>query len=186
MGTEILVSSLQMLTTFYLTLLILRFLFQLCQVDYFNPISQFIAKATNPVTEPVRKMVPPVRRFDFASVIVAILFQAIMYLVILSLAGYGFQPLALLIWGFLKVVSLVFTIYFFAIIAMIVISWLAPGNPHPGIQIINQITEPIMAPFRNLLPPMGGLDLSPILVFLVLNMLQVVMSHLQQAAGMPF
>ncbi len=109
-----------------------------------------------------------------------------MYLVILSLAGYGFQPLALLIWGFLKVVSLVFTIYFFAIIAMIVISWLAPGNPHPGIQIINQITEPIMAPFRNLLPPMGGLDLSPILVFLVLNMLQVVMSHLQQAAGMPF
>lgn len=186
MGTQILVESLQMLTTVYLTLLILRFLFQLCQVDFYNPISQFIASATNPVTNPVRKLIPPVRRFDGASLITAMVIQAIMYLVILSLAGYGFQPLALLVWGVLKVVSLILTIYFFAIIGMIVISWLAPGNPHPGIQIIHQITEPIMAPFRNLLPPMGGLDLSPILVFLVLNMVQVVMSHLQQAAGMPF
>ena len=186
MGTEILVSTLQMLSMFYLTIVVLRFLFQLCQVDYFNPISQFIAKATNPVTEPVRKMVPPVKRFDGASLIVAVLFQSIMYLIILSLAGYGFQPLALLVWGVLKVISLVITIYFFAIIGMIVISWLAPGNPHPGIQIIHQITEPIMAPFRNLLPPMGGLDLSPILVFLVLNMVMVVMRHMETAAGMPF
>jgi len=58
MGTEILVSTLQMLSMFYLTIVVLRFLFQLCQVDYFNPISQFIAKATNPVTQPIRSIIP--------------------------------------------------------------------------------------------------------------------------------
>jgi YggT family protein len=185
MGTEILVSTLQMLSMFYLTIVVLRFLFQLCQVDYFNPISQFIAKATNPVTQPIRSIIPPVQRFDFASLIFAILFQALMYVIILSIAGYGFTP-AVLMWGVLKVAGLIINIYFFAIIAMIVISWIAPGNTHPGIQLIHQITEPIMAPFRGLLPPMGGLDLSPILVFLVLNMVMVVMRNLEAAAGMPF
>ena len=185
MGTEILVSTLQMLSMFYLTIVVLRFLFQLCQVDYFNPISQFIAKATNPVTQPIRSVIPPVRRFDFASLIFAVLFQALMYVIILSIAGYGFTP-AVLLWGVLKVAGLIINIYFFAIIAMIVISWIAPGNTHPGIQLIHQITEPVMAPFRGLLPPMGGLDLSPILVFLVLNMVMVVMRHMETAAGMPF
>jgi len=68
-----------------------------------------------------------------------------MYVIILSIAGYGFTP-AVLMWGVLKVAGLIINIYFFAIIAMIVISWIAPGNTHPGIQLIHQITEPIMAP----------------------------------------
>lgn len=185
MGTEILVRILQMLSMFYLTIVVLRFLFQLCQVDYFNPLSQFIATATNPVTNPIRKVIPPVSRIDFASLIFAVLFQALVYVIILSILGAGFTP-AVLAWGAIKVLSLVVTIYFFAIIAMIVISWLAPGNPHPAIQIIHQITEPIMAPFRGLLPPMGGLDLSPILVFLVLNVIQIVVRNLEAAAGVPF
>lgn len=186
MGTQILVESLQMLSTLYLTLIILRFLLQLSRADYHNPISQFVAKATNPVTNPIRRVVPPYGPFDGASLIFAVLFQTLMYAIILGIAGQMAPIVSLLAWGALKVLGLIVTLYFFAIIAMIVISWIAPGNAHPGIQLIFQITEPVMKPFRSILPPMGGLDLSPIFAFLVLNMIRVVLSQLEMAAGMPF
>ena len=186
MTTDIIVSSLQLVTMFYLTIIILRFLLRLADADFFNPITQFVVKATNPVVAPFQKAIPPFRKFDTATVVVAILFQALSYFVIIAVAGQVVDPLTLLLWGAVKVLSVVVTLYFFAIIAMIVISWIAPGSAHPGIQMIRQITEPVMAPFRSILPPMGGLDLSPILVFLVLNMIRVVVSHMEMAVGMPF
>ena len=186
MGTEILVQTLQMVSILYLTIIILRFLLQLSQADFFNPISQFVSKATNPVLNPIRRVVPPTGPVDWASLIFAVLFQSLMYAVILGIVGTMAPIGTLLVWGLLKVIGLVVTIYFFAVIAMIVISWIAPGSSHPGIQLIFQVTEPIMRPFRSILPPMGGLDLSPILLFIVLNMVRVMLSHMEMAAGIPF
>ncbi|TVP59578.1 MAG: YggT family protein [Halomonadaceae bacterium] len=186
MLAQILVQSLQLLTMFYLTILILRFLLRLAEADFYNPITQFVVKATNPPVAPFQRMLPPWNNFDFATLLVAVLFQSLTYTLLLLLMGAMTDPLTLLAWGAVKVLSVVVTIYFFAVIAMIVISWIAPGNPHPGIQLIQQVTEPVMRPFRSVLPPMGGLDLSPILLFLVLNMLRVVVSHLEVAVGLPF
>ena len=64
---------------------------------------------------------------------------------------------------------------------MIILSWVAQGSRHPAIHLLYQITEPVMAPFRKLLPPMGGLDFSPILVFVLINVIQIVLRHMAAA-----
>jgi YggT family protein len=80
--------------------------------------------------------------------------------------------------------GLLVNIYFFALLAMIILSWVAAGSRHPAIYLLYQITEPVMAPFRKVLPPMGGLDLSPILVFVLINIIQIALRHLAQAVGL--
>jgi YggT family protein len=95
------------------------------------------------------------------------------------------NPLLLLIWSALGIVAMVVNIYFIAILASIVLSWVAPGSYNPTVVLIHQLTEPVMAPFRKLLPPMGGLDLSPILVFLLINVVQIVLRHLAAGIGLP-
>jgi len=174
MGTEILVSTLQMLSMFYLTIVVLRFLFQLCQVDYFNPISQFIAKATNPVTQPIRSIIPgPALRLRLTDLRHPLPGADVRHHPLhRRLRLHPRRPYVGCTQG------------------------RRPDHQHlllrhhrhdrhqldrprqhpPGIQLIHQITEPIIwPPSAGLLPPMGGLDLSPILVFLVLNMVMVVM-----------
>ena len=70
------------------------------------------------------------------------------------------------------------------LLAMIILSWIAPGSNHPAIYLLYQITEPVMAPFRKLLPPMGGLDLSPILVFILINVIQIALRHTAASVGL--
>ncbi|MFE8071292.1 YggT family protein [Marinobacteraceae bacterium S3BR75-40.1] len=192
MLSQILISSLQLLSTFYLTLVLLRFLLQLARADFFNPITQFVVKATNPPLRPLRRIIPGIGGVDGASLVLAVLIQGIVYTLIL-LAGNAGATLAqsplqaavtVLAWSGVTVLSLIVKIYFWSILAVIIISWVAPASHHPAIQLLIQLTEPIMRPFRNLLPPMGGLDLSPILVFLVLNVVNIVIAHLGQAVGL--
>jgi len=185
MLTEILVSSLKLLTTFYITIVLLRFLFQLSRADFYNPISQFVVKATNPLVRPIRKIVPGIGAFDGASLVLAILLQTLVFSFISLLAGAPVAIVPYIAWSAVIVLNLLVQIYFWAVIAMIILSWVAPRSYHPAVQLLHQITEPVMRPFRRLLPPMGGLDLSPILLFLVINVLQVVISHLAHAVGLP-
>ena len=80
--------------------------------------------------------------------------------------------------------GLIVKIYFWSVIAVVVVSWIAPQSGHPAIQLVAQLTEPVMRPVRNLMPSMGGLDLSPIIVFLILNVISVVIDHMKVAAGL--
>ena len=92
--------------------------------------------------------------------------------------GYGLvPPLYIILWAPLGVVSLFLSFYFFAILASIILSWVAPGSPSPVIYLLHQLTEPVMAPFRKLLPAMGGLDLSPILVFVAIQIAQIFVAY---------
>ena len=90
----------------------------------------------------------------------------------------------LLLWSALGVVGLLVNIYFFALLAMIILSWVAPGSQHPAIALLYQITEPIMAPFRKMLPAMGGMDFSPILLFILINVIQIALRHMAIAVGL--
>ena len=78
----------------------------------------------------------------------------------------------------IKVLQLTLQIYFWAIIGVIILSWVAPGNSHPGAKLLFQLTEPVMAPFRRILPNLGGLDLSPIIVFLLINAGNIALSSM--------
>ncbi len=187
MLAEIVITILLIASSFYLTIVLLRFLLQIARADFYNPISQFVVKATNPLLNPLRRIIPGWGGIDGASLVLAIAVQALTFFLILIALNGGvpaINPLTLLAWSVLNVLDLIVTIYFWSVIAVVVISWVAPGSGHPAIQLVSQITEPVMRPVRNLMPSMGGLDLSPIIVFLILNVIRVVIDGLQRNAGM--
>ncbi|MDP4788772.1 MAG: YggT family protein, partial [Haliea sp.] len=105
---------------------------------------------------------------------------------LLALDGSG-PPgvLRLFVWSLLGVAGLVVNIYFFALLAMIILSWVAPGSRHPALLLLFQLTEPVMAPVRRLLPNMGGIDFSPILLFILINVIQIALGHMAAAARLP-
>lgn len=176
----------QTLFQLYLLALMLRLLLQLARADFYNPISQFVVKVTSPLLKPLRRVIPGVGGIDIASIVLILLIQVIATAILVVIRGYSIpNPLLLLIWGALGSVGLLINIYYFTILAAIIVSWIAPGSYHPAILLLHQLTEPVMRPFRNLIPPIGGLDLSPIFVFLAINVLQILLGHLCAAVGLP-
>jgi len=170
----------------YLVLVVLRGMLQTARADFYNPISQFVVRATNPPLRVLHRVIPGRGRFDPAVLVLAVVLQVVAILTTLLLAGFALpSPLTLLIWGLIGVAGLIVNAYLVAIIIMIVVSWVAPGTRHPAVLLTYQITEPVMAPVRSVLPSAGGLDFSPILVFIIINVLQIALRHMATAAGLP-
>jgi YggT family protein len=187
MLADIVITILAIASTFYMTVVLLRFLLQLARADFYNPITQFVVKATNPPLRPLRKIIPGWGGIDGASLVLAVIIQAITFFLILIALNGGIpsmNPLTLLVWAVLNVLGLIVKIYFWSVIAVVVVSWIAPQSGHPAIQLVAQLTEPVMSPVRKVMPSMGGLDLSPIIVFLILNVISVVIDHMKVAAGL--
>ena len=182
---EILGYLVQTFLSQYLVAMLLRFLLQLVRADFYNPISQFLVKVTNPLVIPLRRVIPGLGGLDLASLLLAVLLQLAGIVLLLLINGIGLPGVfTLLVWSLLGVLGLLVNIYFFALLGMIILSWVAAGSRHPAIYLLYQITEPVMAPFRKVLPAMGGLDFSPILVFILINIIQIALRHMAQAAGL--
>ena len=90
-----------------------------------------------------------------------------------------------LIWSARGAVCLLINIIFYSVLAIIVVSFLAPQSGHPAVEFLWQLTEPVMAPLRSILPPLGGLDFSPILLFIGINVIRVSLANMAVAVGMP-
>ncbi|WP_416058707.1 YggT family protein [Pseudomonas aeruginosa] len=179
---------LQTLGSLYLLIVLLRFILQLVRADFYNPLSQFIVRATKPLLNPLRRIIPGFGGIDLASLVLAILIQLVLMILILMLMGYGIGGfiMQLLIWSIIAVTSLFLKVFFFALIISVILSWVAPGSYNPGAQLVNQICEPLLMPFRKLLPNLGGLDLSPIFAFLALKLIDMlVINNLAAMTGMP-
>ena len=178
---------LQTLGSLYLLIVLLRFVLQLVRANFYNPLCQFIVKATQPLLKPLRRIIPSVFGLDMSSLVLAILVQlALMALTLLLTYGTTGNPLQLFIWSLIGVTALFLKIFFFALIISVILSWVAPGSHNPGAELVNQICEPALAPFRRLLPNLGGLDISPILAFMVLKLLDMlVINNLAAMTGMP-
>ncbi|EOV0892194.1 TPA: YggT family protein [Pseudomonas aeruginosa] len=179
---------LQTLGSLYLLIVLLRLILQLVRADFYNPLSQFIVRATKPLLNPLRRIIPGFGGIDLASLVLAILIQLVLMILILMLMGYGVGGfiMQLLIWSIIAVTSLFLKVFFFALIISVILSWVAPGSYNPGAQLVNQICEPLLMPFRKLLPNLGGLDLSPIFAFLALKLIDMlVINNLAAMTGMP-
>jgi len=176
----------QTLCQLFLLALIMRVLLQLARADSYNPISQFLIKVTQPLLKPIRRFIPSIGKVDTATLIAILLIQMLTTAALVALQGYSIpNPLDLLIWAVLGTLGMLINIYFIAILASIIISWVAPGSYNPLILLLHQLTEPVMAPFRKIVPAMGGLDLSPIFVFLTINVLQIMLSHIAASVSLP-
>ena len=178
---------LQTLGSLYLLIVLLRFVLQLVRANFYNPLCQFAVKATQPLLKPLRRIIPSLFGLDMSSLVLAILVQlALMALTLLLTYGTTGNPLQLFIWSIIGVTALFLKIFFFALIISVILSWVAPGSHNPGAELVNQICEPALAPFRRLLPNLGGLDISPILAFMVLKLLDMlVINNLAAMTGMP-
>ena len=184
--SEIAIYLIDTLFSLYLVALVVRGILHASRADFFNPVSQFIVKITNPPLKSIQRMLPNRGRIDFGVIALAFLVQLASIALILLIAGLTLpNPLILIIWSAVGIVGLVVKIYFFALIAMIVVSWVAPGSRHPAIGLLYQVTEPVMAPIRALLPNLGGLDFSPILLFVTINILEIGLRHVAVAVGLP-
>lgn len=178
---------LQTLGSLYLLIVLLRFVLQLVRANFYNPLCQFAVRATQPLLKPLRRIIPSLFGLDMSSLVLAIVVQlALMALTLLLTYGTTGNPLQLLIWSIIGVTALFLKIFFFALIISVILSWVAPGSHNPGAELVNQICEPALAPFRKILPSMGGLDISPILAFMVLKLLDMlVINNLAAMTMMP-
>ncbi len=171
---------------FFLFIIVLRFLLQAVKADFYNPISQFILKATNPLLIPVRKIIPGFGGFDIAALVVLVGVELVAIILSLIMTGYSPLPVPnIAIWAILGGVGLFLKLYFWGILIMIVSSWLAPQSQNPALVLIRQIVDPVMKPIRNMLPDMGGIDLSPIVVFLAIQVLEVILIGMARSSGAP-
>ena len=167
------------LLQFVTMLFIARFLLQVCRVDFYNPISQGIIKATDPVLKPMRLVLPVYRNLDFSSFLAAALAQVVLEFTVAAISDqYAGTVVRVVVNGLLTVTLFIVKAFWWAILIGIIASFVAPGNQHPALALLHQITEPLLAPARKLIPPMGGLDFSPILVFLLIGVVERVLPQL--------
>ncbi len=159
-------------------LFLIRFLLQASHAQFHNPLSQAIVKATDPVCRPLRMLLKPIGSFDLASLFVAWLISTLFIGVLFFWLAGGIN-IGVVLWGGLIQTLMVLTqFYLWSIIIVIIASFVAQGSPHPALQLFYQLIEPIMAPFRRILPPLGPLDLSPMVVILIIFVIE---SMLRQA-----
>ena len=170
-----------------LFLIAMRFLAQLCGVSPYNPISVGIRKATDPIVATANRLIPTGKRLNIGAIVALILCQtayiAIMLWILSRFDAFNIVPA--LIWSALGAAGLLINIIFYSVLAIIIVSFLAPQSNHPAVEFLWQLTEPVMAPLRSIIPPMGGLDFSPILLFIGINVIRVSLANMAIAVGTP-
>ena len=184
--TDIGMTIVQPLFSLAMFLIAVRFLAQLCGVSGYNPISMTLRRVTNVIVLPLSRLLPSGNRFSPGALVALILIQVVFIGLMFTLEGRldAFNVLQALIWAAIGCASLLINIIFYSVIAMIVVSFLAPQSSNPAVEFIWELTEPVMAPLRRILPPMGGMDFSPIILFIVLNVIRVSLGHMAAAVGL--
>ncbi len=176
----------QTLFGLYILVVLLRFLLQLVRADFYNPISQFIVKATQPPLGPLRRIIPGLAGVDVAAVVLlfALQFAEIWLIQVIhgkppSAAGIGILAVA-------ELIKLTIYLFFFTIIVQVVLSWVNPHAHNPITVLVFRINEPLLRPARRLLPPFSGVDLSPLLVLIALQLALILIVRPIRDMALPF
>jgi len=165
----------------YILALMLRFLFQWMDVDYYNPVSQFLVSITQPPLKLLRSVVPSIGRIDTASIVLMIALQMTAGLAVFFNGGAPISVAALFIWALTELITLLINVFLFAIIIRALISWINPDSYNPAVSLLYTLTEPLLRLSRKIIPPLSGIDLSPLLIIIGLQMLKmIVLPPLQQ------
>lgn len=174
--TAALVFIINAVAQLYLFVLLLRLLLPWLGADFRNPIAQAILKITSPVVVPLRRIIPPFGRIDTATVLVAYIIQYLLILVILLIYGQSASFLAIALTALVDLVLLTLRLFVFAIIIRVILSWIAPGGYNPATAIIHTLTDRVLKPFRRIIPPLGGLDLSPLAAIILITAVTIVVA----------
>ena len=156
-----------------LYLVLLRYWMQWVHASFRNPVGQFVITLTNPVVIPLRRILPSFKSFDTATLLLAYALAVLSVFIPVSLSEQTVSWISLLSFSLGKVIDASLNIFIVAIFVQILASWLNPHAYHPILEIARAVAEPLLAPARRLIAPIGGLDISPILVFLFLNLSKI-------------
>lgn len=173
------------LVELYILAILLRFLLQAVRADFYNPVSQFLVTVTSPALRPLRRIIPGWRGKDMAALALVFVLQCALLAVVAWLRGQGVGVGMLLLWAVAELVSLTFNIFIFAIIIQAVLSWVGPGVYNPVTGLLYSLNAPILRPVSRLIPPISGIDLSPLFAILGLQVAKMlVLPILHQLATM--
>lgn len=156
--------------SFYILAVVIRFLLQLVGGDFYNPISQFLVKITHPPLRLLRRYIPAVGKIDTSSIVFIVALQMFSDLITLTLKGIPFSFAALILLSFSQLISLVINVFVFAVFARALLSWINPGTFNAASNLLYSITEPLLVSCRRIVPDIGGIDLSPLVVLIGLQL----------------
>ncbi|AWL12877.1 uncharacterized protein HMF8227_02425 [Saliniradius amylolyticus] len=163
----------------YLMVVLLRLWLQLVRADFYNPFSQFVVKATHPIVGPLRRILPPLGPLDTATLVLALVVAGlkVVALTAMSNALGGLNPVNLLVTSALIVLKEALSLAFWVLILRAILSWVSQGAS-PIEMVLGQLTEPMLAPIRRIIPPMGGLDLSVLVAIIGLQFVQILLQDM--------
>ena len=156
-------------------ILIMRVWLQWVKADFYNPLSQFIVKVSNPLVIPLRRVIPGLGGLDLATVLIAYVVATLKFVSLAALSGESLGVLAFYI-GLLVLLKQAGFLLFIIMIIMAIMSWVVQGY-NATLMVLSQLTEPFLNPIRKIIPNMGGLDLSMLFAFLAMNVINILLSN---------
>jgi YggT family protein len=155
----------------YVAAVLLRLLLQWVRADFYNPLSQFLIRVTNPALVPLRRVIPSIGKLDTASVVLMLVLEILgVWLVgVIGSGVTGWQQV--IAFSVIKLAMTLLMTYFFLIIVAVILSWLGQGLRHPFVPLVFQLTEPVLRPIRKVIPPIAGIDLSPLFALIAIRFL---------------
>ncbi len=156
----------------YLFAVMLRLLLQWARADFYNPISQFLVKVTNPPLRPLRRIIPGWGGIDFASIFLLIVLQMLEIFLANMVLGRAMPLSGLFVTSVAELLNLLLNIFLIAILVQVVMSWVSPNTHNPATVLLHRLTEPVLAPARRIIPPISGVDLSPLVVLVVFQLIK--------------
>lgn len=179
LGQDIGSLLIQFLFSFLIVFVMLRLLLAWVRADFYNPLSQAIVSVTNPVLVPLRRVIPAVGRFDTAAILLMVLLQFIEVALLRWIGPYGMPPVAaLLILTTYQLLWLAIWIFIAAIFIQVIVSWISPGSHNPLVSLSHSLTAPLMRPLRRVIPPLGMIDITPMIAILILFIAERVLKAL--------
>lgn len=155
----------------YITAVMLRLLLQWVRADFYNPVTQFLVKVTNPLLLPLRRVVPAIGRLDTASVVLMLALEVVGVWIVTRIGTLEVSWSWIVVFSLVKLLMTLLWTYFFLIIVAVILSWVGARARHPVIPLVFQLTEPVLRPIRRVIPPIGGVDLSPLFALIAIRFL---------------
>jgi len=166
------------LFSLYILAVMLRFLLGTVRADFYNPVSQFLVRITNPVLVPLRKIIPSAGKFDTAALLLMLLLQVTSLVLMVLLRGASVSIIALLLLAVAELVLLLINIFIFSIVVLVILSWINPGTYTPVGALLQSLTNPVLVPIQRFIPPVAGFDLSPLFALIGLQVLKMLIHPL--------
>jgi YggT family protein len=171
--TNPLVFIINAVLSIYITLLMLRVLLQAVRADFRNPVSRIVIGATRLPLQVLRPVLPTVKDINLAAIVLMLGLQMGIGVITAGQLPPNLWPL--FIWAVVEVLDGFINLFIFSIFITVILSWVNPASHNPAVDLLHKITEPILLPLQRVIPPIGMIDLSPIIALVGLQVLKMLL-----------